>query len=81
MKDKIKKFYNDHKEDLRLFGYYTAGILVGGGIVARAARKDAKGNEIADIRMYSTDEGSKLLKVDRKNGNHQIYLWQDEPQN
>jgi hypothetical protein len=81
MKDKIKKFYNDRKEYFEALGYYTIGVVAGGSAVYLAARQAARGNAIADIRMYSTDEGSKFLKVDRQNGNHQIYVWQDNPEN
>ncbi len=76
MKAKLKKFYADHKE---LIVGVSSGIALGSTFVAVVAFNKARGNELADISLYTNTETDKqFLNVVRKNGTYTNYVWTND---
>lgn len=64
MKDKIKKFYDDHKSEVIL-----VGLMVLAGTAGVAYHKHAMdGMDVPGLMEYTTEDGEQILVMHRKNG-------------
>jgi hypothetical protein len=65
MKERLKKFWDDHEDK---FLFYTAG-LTGGLAIGLGFWHDAKNKQIEELRLYDhpEGEGKVLLVVEHKN--------------
>ncbi len=71
MKNRIKKFYNEH-EDAVL--HYISVALVGGACLV-VINKIIDGKDIARVARWMYDDGTMDVRVTTKNGNQTFYHW------
>ncbi len=69
MKDRIKKFYRDHKDEVAI---YCAGVATGVITVSIIAVKAIDGRTITAGNMYAMKDGTKLYEITHKDGKYSV---------